>query len=105
MDVSPRAWIATTALIDRTYPQGVHIEAGSVIDAHAVVLSHDMSRGLYCHTRIGSGAVIGARAIIMPGVTVGAGAQVAPGAVVTRDVAPGSRVAGNPARPAQELAF
>jgi acetyltransferase-like isoleucine patch superfamily enzyme len=43
-------------------------------------------------------ANVGLGAIIMPGVTVGRGAQVAAGAVVTRDVEPFSIVAGNPAR-------
>jgi acetyltransferase-like isoleucine patch superfamily enzyme len=42
---------------------------------------------------------IGARAIIMPGVTVGRGAVVAAGAVVTKDVAPLTIVAGVPAKP------
>lgn len=39
------------------------------------------------------------RAIILPGVTIGEGAVVAAGAIVTRDVAPYTIVAGNPARP------
>lgn len=43
-------------------------------------------------------AWIGAGAIIMPGITIGEGAMVAAGSVVTRDVAPGTVVAGNPAR-------
>lgn len=43
-------------------------------------------------------AWIGARAIIMPGVTVGEGAVVAAGAVVTKSVAPYTIVGGNPAR-------
>jgi maltose O-acetyltransferase len=47
-------------------------------------------------------AWIGVRAVIMPGVTIGAGAMVAAGAVVTRDVAPGTVVFGNPARPVGE---
>jgi acetyltransferase-like isoleucine patch superfamily enzyme len=41
---------------------------------------------------------IGARAIIMPGVTIGPNAVVAAGAVVTKSVPPNSVVAGVPAR-------
>jgi putative colanic acid biosynthesis acetyltransferase WcaF len=48
---------------------------------------------------IQANAFVGLRAIVLPGVTVGEGAIVGAGAVVTRDVAPGSVVAGNPARP------
>jgi acetyltransferase-like isoleucine patch superfamily enzyme len=44
-------------------------------------------------------AWIGARAIILPGVTIGEGAVVAAGSVVTKDVAPYTIVGGNPARP------
>lgn len=50
-------------------------------------------------TRIEDGAWIGMRAMLMPGVTIGEGAVVASGAIVTRDVAPYWIVAGNPARP------
>ncbi len=48
--------------------------------------------------RICRGAWIGARAMILKGVTVGEGAVVAMGSVVTRDVPPRTIVAGNPAR-------
>lgn len=48
---------------------------------------------------IGEDVWIGGRAILLPGVTVGDGAIVGAGAVVTRNVAAGARVAGNPARP------
>lgn len=47
---------------------------------------------------IGDHAWICSRAIILPGVTIGRGAVVAAGAVVTKDVAPWTVVAGNPAR-------
>jgi len=44
------------------------------------------------------GAAIGARAVILPGVTIGPWAMVAAGAVVTHDVPPHGLVAGVPAR-------
>lgn len=47
---------------------------------------------------IGDGVWIGARAMILPGVTIGEGAVVAAGAVVTKDVEPWTVVGGNPAR-------
>jgi len=41
---------------------------------------------------------VGARATVLPGVRIGRGAAIGAGAVVTRDVAPGATVVGNPAR-------
>ena len=48
--------------------------------------------------RMGHHVWIGAGATILPGVSIGDGAVVAAGSVVTHDVAPYSIVAGNPAR-------
>ena len=50
-------------------------------------------------TRIGDGAWIGMRAMIMPGITIGEGAVIASGAIVTKNVEPYTIVAGNPAKP------
>jgi len=47
---------------------------------------------------IGDRVWIGYRAIILPGVTIGDGAVVGAGAIVTKDVEPFCIVAGNPAR-------
>ena len=47
---------------------------------------------------IGENAFVGARAFIMPGVSIGAGAVVGACAVVCHEVEPGAVVAGNPAR-------
>src|ERR1700760_3587147 len=49
--------------------------------------------------RIGSDVWIGGGAIILPGVTIGDGAIIGAGSVVTRNVAEGASVMGNPARP------
>jgi len=46
---------------------------------------------------IGKSAFIGARAFIMPGISIGDGAIVGACSVVTKDVAKNTRVAGNPA--------
>lgn len=50
-------------------------------------------------TVVECGASIGAGAVILPGIRIGAGATVGAGAVVTGSVAPGITVVGNPARP------
>jgi maltose O-acetyltransferase len=52
---------------------------------------------------IGSGAWLGARAMILPGISIGEGAVVAAGAVVTRDVAAHTMVGGVPAKLIREL--
>jgi acetyltransferase-like isoleucine patch superfamily enzyme len=48
--------------------------------------------------RVADRASIGSAAVILGGVTIGAGASVGAGAVVTGDVEAGATVAGNPAR-------
>ena len=47
---------------------------------------------------VGDNVFIGMRAIIMPGVQIGSNCIIAAGAVVTKDVADGTIVGGNPAR-------
>lgn len=51
---------------------------------------------------LGHDVWIGHAAIVLPGRTIGTGAVVAAGAIVTRDVAPYQIVAGNPAKPLRE---
>lgn len=52
----------------------------------------------FLKTRVAKGASIGGNATILPGITIGEGAMVGAGAVVTKDVAPHTVVAGNPAK-------
>lgn len=47
---------------------------------------------------IGDNVFMGARSMILPGLKIGDGAVIGAGAVVTKDVAPGDIVGGNPAK-------
>ena len=71
-------------------------------EASILTLGHDPQSSGFDNrggeVNIGDRVWIAYRAIIMPGVTLGEGAVVAAGAVVTRDVAPFAIVAGVPAR-------
>ncbi len=53
--------------------------------------------------RIGRGASIGARAVILDGVTIGENAMIGAGSVVTKDVPAGELWVGNPARFVRKL--
>jgi acetyltransferase-like isoleucine patch superfamily enzyme len=86
-----------SALLDRTWPRGLHIGKDCIIAAHAAVLTHDFTRGLLTDTSIGARCVIGERAIIMPGLRIGDDCIIRPGAVVTRDMPHNSQACGNPA--------
>ena len=82
---------------------GVTLEDGVFIGPH-VSFTNDRhpksgNRGFKLErTRVCRGASIGAGAILMAGLTIGEGAMVAAGSVVTRDVPPGAKVFGVPAR-------
>ena len=64
---------------------------------------HDWSTTQTRPVRVDNGAWIGARAIILKGVTVGEGAVVAAGSVVTKTVPPYTVVAGNPAKVVRKI--
>ncbi len=82
---------------------GITIEDNAQLAANVQILSnnHDLRDReviTLAPVRICKGAWIGAGATILPGVTVGENAVVGAAAVVTRDVAPNTIVAGNPAK-------
>lgn len=98
MDIHPSCTFSLSAKFDKTNPRGVHVGEYSYIAFDVVILTHDLTRGVRLHTRIGSNCFIGGRSIIMPGVVIGDGSIVGAGSVVVKDVPPGTIVAGNPAK-------
>lgn len=89
-------------------PWLVTIDDEALISSDVLFLTHDGATwvgrdetpGLkvYAPIHVGRRAFVGARAILLPGVSVGARAIVGAGSVVTHDVPPGFVVAGAPAR-------
>ncbi len=98
MDIHPTVQFSLSAKFDRTFPKGVHVGAHSYIAFDARILTHDRTRGLYVHTRIGQNCFIGGSSLILPGVEIGDNCVVGAGSVVTKSVPPRSVVAGNPAK-------
>lgn len=89
---------------------GIFIEDGALIGHNVVLatLNHSMRperRGdmLPAPIHIGKRVWIGSNAAVLPGVTIGDGAIVAAGAVVTRDVPENTIVGGVPARVLRHL--
>jgi len=83
-------------------PTGVTIEDNVFIGPH-VSFTNDKypkvkGEWTMLQTTVRSGAAIGARSVILPGVEIGEGALVGAGSVVTKDVPAKATVAGNPAR-------
>ncbi len=97
MDIHPTARISPSAMIDRTWPRGIHIGEDVLIADEAVVLTHDFTRGLYLDTHIGARSYLGPRAIVLPGVTIGTDCMIMPGAFVNKDMPDSSVAIGNPA--------
>ena len=86
---------------------GVTIGDDTLIASHVAItsLTHDPRAELFSASQetrpvvIGRNVWIGTHAVILPGVTIGDGAIIGAGAVVTRDVAARTVVVGVPARP------
>ena len=98
MDIHRTVEFSLSTHFDKTYPRGVHIAEESYVALGSMILTHDTTRRMYRDVYIQRHCFIGARSLILPGVTIGEGSIVAAGSVVNRDVPPRSLVAGNPAR-------
>jgi acyl-CoA synthetase (AMP-forming)/AMP-acid ligase II/acetyltransferase-like isoleucine patch superfamily enzyme/acyl carrier protein len=96
--------IGLAALIETAYPSLVSIGNNVSIGMRAIIIGHlrdstDRAREGRRHTvRIEDDAYIGPGVIILPNVTIGQGAVVSAGSVVSRSVPARTLVQGNPAK-------
>ncbi len=107
MDIHPTATIAPGALLAEsvTVHAGAYLgsttqaQAGVVIGPNASIIDRKLPGDTPAtRTVLGENVVVGANAVLLPGIVVGRQAVIGAGAVVTRSVPPHAIVTGNPAR-------
>lgn len=102
-------FVGLDTYLDCQFPELMVLEDDVTLSFRVTVIVHDDARrmhgvipgqlqGTVAPVIFKRGCYVGAGALILPGVTIGEGAVVAAGAVVTRDVPPRKVVAGVPAR-------
>ena len=91
--------------VDATIGRACIINTGAIVD-HDCRLADGVhiapGARLTGEVEVGTVAMIGAGAVVLPRVRVGSRAVIGAGAVVVGDVAPGTTVVGNPAKPLSE---
>ncbi|ERH11560.1 MAG: acetyltransferase (isoleucine patch superfamily) [halophilic archaeon J07HB67] len=94
------AW-GLEATPDVFWPERISLGADVIVGYDATILCHEFLQDEYRvgDVVVGDRAMIGAGAVILPGVEVGADAQIAANSLVAEDVPPGTTVAGVPAEP------
>jgi acetyltransferase-like isoleucine patch superfamily enzyme len=99
MTVGTGVAFALESTPDVFWPDRITVEDHAIVGYDATILCHEYLQGEYRvgEVVIGERAMVGAGAVVLPGVEVGAGARVAANSLVTEDVPPGATVAGVPA--------
>jgi len=92
---------ALDATPDVFWPERITLEEGCIVGYDATILCHEFLQDEYRlgDVVVGERAMVGAGAVLLPGVRIGEGAQVAANSLVADDVPPGVTVAGVPAEP------
>lgn len=106
INIGKNVYIGIQCSLDNAYPEYITIEDNVSIVNETTILAHSNPyphfKGVF-NSRVSSviireGSWIGAKSIILPGVTVGIKAVVSAGSVVIRDVPNYTLVIGNPAK-------
>jgi len=91
---------------DVFWPELITVEDHAIVGYDATILCHEFLQDEYRtgEVVVGERAMIGAGAIVLPGVEIGPRAQVAANSLVADDVPADTTVAGVPAKPIDDVA-
>jgi acetyltransferase-like isoleucine patch superfamily enzyme len=96
VNIGKDVWIGYDAIIETSCPHLVTIRDRAAIGMRVTIIAHNREqRGVMIEEDVSLGAGV----IVLPNVTIGRGAIVTAGSVVTKSVPPKTMVQGNPARP------
>ena len=96
VNIGKDVWIGYDAIIETSYPELVTIHDRAPIGIRVTIIAHNREqRGVV----IEEDATLGPGVIVPPAVTIGRGAMVTAGSVVTKSVPAKTMVQGNPAQP------
>jgi acetyltransferase-like isoleucine patch superfamily enzyme len=96
VQIGEGVWIGYDAILETSRPHLITIEDGVSIGMRVTVIAHFReTKGV----KIERNAFIGPSSVILPNVTIGEGAVVTAGSVVSKSVPPMTVVQGNPAVP------
>jgi len=111
VQMGKNVWMGEEVYIDNEYPFLIFIEDNVEIAAYSMIMAHSrdlhmLRPGMYVSdlgyppspVRIKKGAWLGLHSIVLGGVTIGEGAVIAAGAVVTKDVPDFALAGGVPAK-------
>ncbi len=99
MNIGKNCRISWKAHLDKSVNlKGIHIGDNTWVLSGAMILAHDHCRNLKKDTYIGNDCVIGVRALILPGLSIGDQVVIGGGSVVTKDIPAHCIAAGNPAK-------
>ncbi|MEM3399258.1 MAG: acyltransferase [Candidatus Micrarchaeia archaeon] len=92
--------IGLCAQLDVFFPELIEIGDNTIIGYDALILTHEFLPNEWRagRVKIGKNVLIGARSIVLPGITIGDNAIISAGSLVNRNVEPNSFVGGIPAK-------
>src|SRR5437764_10527275 len=96
VNIGKSVWIGYDAIIETSHPHLVTIRDRAAVGIRSTIIAHNREQQ---GVLIEEDAVLGPGVIVLPNVTIGRGAIVTAGSVVTKSVPPRTMVQGNPAQP------